>query len=132
MKSLLVSEVFPPMRGGSGRWMWELYRRLPEGSVVIAAGQHADQYQFDATHQLPISRLPLTLPSWGLMSFRSASHYGRLARDLGHLIKRHQPDRLDCGKCLPEGLLAWMCKQWYGTPCLCFVHGEELTLARGS
>src|SRR5690349_8392486 len=112
MKSLLVSEVFPPMHGGSGRWMWELYRRLPAGSVVVAASEHPDQARFDATHDLPITRLPLKLPSWGVASFGGARRYWQLARRLGQLIKQHRPDRLDCGKCLPEGLLAWLCKQW--------------------
>jgi hypothetical protein len=36
---LLISEVFPPKTGGSGRWFWELYRRLPRDSYVIAAGE---------------------------------------------------------------------------------------------
>jgi phosphatidylinositol alpha-1,6-mannosyltransferase len=32
-KSLLLTEVFPPQVGGSGRWFWELYRRLPRGNL---------------------------------------------------------------------------------------------------
>ena len=29
MSVLLLSEIFPPQKGGSGRWFWEIYRRLP-------------------------------------------------------------------------------------------------------
>lgn len=112
--------------------MWELYRRLPEGSVAVAAGEHPEAEQFDSTHSLPIQRLPLKFRNWGLLNLTSSRQYWRLVGRLGKIIKAHRPDRLDCGKCLPEGLLAWMCKQRYGIPYLTFVHGEELTLARGS
>ena len=38
MTTLLVSEIFPPKIGGSGRWFWELYSRLPGGAYAVAAG----------------------------------------------------------------------------------------------
>lgn len=35
MSILLLSEIFPPKHGGSGRWFYELYRRLPNGVVTV-------------------------------------------------------------------------------------------------
>jgi hypothetical protein len=35
VKVLLIAEVFPPRSGGSGRWLWELYRRLDGVSVQV-------------------------------------------------------------------------------------------------
>ena len=35
--TLLVSEIFPPVHGGSGRWFWEIYRRLPRESYLIVS-----------------------------------------------------------------------------------------------
>ena len=39
---LLVSDLFPPRTGGSGRWLWELYRRLEGVRIQIAAGEAPD------------------------------------------------------------------------------------------
>ena len=32
---LLLSEVFPPKTGGSGRWFWDLYSRLDPDRVIV-------------------------------------------------------------------------------------------------
>jgi phosphatidyl-myo-inositol dimannoside synthase len=132
VKILMISEVFPPRVGGSGRWFWELYRRLPREAVLIAAGQSAHAEEFDRSHDLRVTRLPLTFTTWDILSLRGLRQYAAAARLLDALVKRDRPDVLHCGKCLPEGLLAWLVKQRRGTPYLCFVHGEELTLARTS
>src|SRR5215475_5459482 len=60
MSHLLLSENFPPRTGGSGRWFWETYRRLPRPGYVIAAGQDPRAAAFDRTHDLRVRRLPLT------------------------------------------------------------------------
>src|SRR5262245_33284140 len=70
MTTLLVSEIFPPRTGGSGRWFWEIYRRLTSQRILIAAGEHPHQDAFDRSQPLAIERLPLSLPSWGLAGLR--------------------------------------------------------------
>ena len=129
MKHLLVSEVFPPRTGGSGRWFWEIYRRLPRASCAVAAGEHPRQEEFDRTHNLRLARLPLTFSTWGVASRSGLRQYGGMARRLLRLARADRVGMLHCGKCLPEGFLAWLLKRWCGMPYLCYVHGEELNLA---
>ena len=50
MSVLMLTEVFPPRTGGSGRWFWELYRRLPREDFVVMAGEDPRQDAFDRTH----------------------------------------------------------------------------------
>ena len=135
MTILLLSQVFPPGPGGSGRWLWELYRRLPNIQVHVAAGKGhgpAVTSAFDQASTLPIDRLPLSLANWGLWHPRSSLQYARALVDLGRMVARIRPDVIHCGKCLPEGLLAAMIERVAGTPFVCYVHGEELSLARTS
>ncbi len=132
MKALLVSEVFPPQTGGSGRWLFELYRRMPAGSVVVAAGEYAGGEAFDREQSLAIERLPLTFPTWGCFSRQGAVHYWQALRRLREMIRRHEPATLHCGKILPEGWLAWLVKLRLGLPYVLFVHGEELSVAASS
>jgi len=131
-KALLVSEVFPPQTGGSGRWFWEIYRRLPRESCVVAAGEYPRHEEFDRTHDLHLVRLPLTFSTWGIGSLAGLRQYARTAWRLWRLARAERASVLHCGKCLPEGFLAWLLKRCCGLPYLCYVHGEELTLAATS
>jgi phosphatidyl-myo-inositol dimannoside synthase len=129
---LAVAQVFPPRHGGSGRWLWELYRRMPAGAVHVAAGEHPAAAAFDSSHGLPTTRLPLDLPGWGVAAPRSAWAFARTLWQIARLHRVVSPDVVHCAKALPEGLLAWALQRGTGRPYWCFAHGEELTLARTS
>ena len=105
-KTLLVSEIFPPKTGGSGRWFWEIYRRLPREAYMIAAGKDARQDEFDQTHDLRLTRVPLTLGDWGICSLRGFRGYGKAYRAVRRIVKREKIDRIHCGRMLPEGWIA--------------------------
>jgi phosphatidylinositol alpha-1,6-mannosyltransferase len=120
------------MQGGSGRWLWELYRRLPAFDVAVLAGPAAGDAAFDAAAPLAIERLDRSFPSWGLLRPASARAYLSAARRLAALVDRHRPAVVHCGKCLPEGLVAAHVLRRSGIPFWCFAHGEELTLAETS
>jgi len=132
MTTLLLTEVFPPQTGGSGRWFWEIYSRLPRDQYVIAAGEHPQQAEFDSHHNLRVVRLPLRLRSWGLLGWQAFRDQWRVFRQVRGIVKNQRIGMLHCGKCLPEGLTALLLQKWCGLPYLCFVHGEELNLALGS
>jgi phosphatidylinositol alpha-1,6-mannosyltransferase len=129
LKVLLIAEVFPPRSGGSGRWLWELYRRLERMTVHVAAGAAPGADAFDRSSPMSIERMPLSFTNWGLWSARGAGHYARAAFHVNRMLSRVGPDVIHCGKCLPEGLIAALVARWHGIPFHCFVHGEELTLA---
>lgn len=132
MTTLLISEVFPPRTGGSGRWFWEIYRRLPREQFLVAAGEAPGHEAFDRTHDLRLVRLPLTLPSWGVRSLRELRDYWRPVRALRRFIKAERVSMIHCGRCLPEGLMALALKYWTGVRYACYVHGEDMTLATTS
>ena len=125
MARLLISEIFPPKTGGSGRWFWELYRRLPPDSYVIAAGEDPRQEAFDRMHDLRVVRLPLTMRAWGLRSLTGLRGYTLAIRRLLPLVRREGVTEVYCGRCVPEGVMALALKLWAGLPYACFVHGEE-------
>lgn len=132
MKILLLAQVFPPQTGGSGRWLWELYRRLDSMDVHVAAAETPGDATFDAASALPVSRLPLQFRNWGIVDPRGLARYWRAFGRLSSLVARLRPDILHCGKCLPEGLLAVALSRRHGVPFSCYAHGEELTLASTS
>ena len=132
MTILVLSEVFPPKIGGSGRWLWELHRRLDGFDVHVVADKIPGAAEFDASSTLPIHRIPLRFADWGPSDARAGVQYARTFFRLNRLVARIRPDVIHCGRCLPEGLLALMVKGRRNTPFSCFAHGEELTLANTS
>jgi phosphatidylinositol alpha-1,6-mannosyltransferase len=132
MTTLLVTNVFPPKAGGSGRWFWELYRRLPREEVVIAAGDHPGHAEFDRGHDLRVVRMPIGLPSWGIAGIRPLAGYWGLVRRLRAVCRQHKIDTIHAGCILPEGFAAWLLKRFAGVKYLLFVHGEEMRIAGGS
>jgi phosphatidylinositol alpha-1,6-mannosyltransferase len=129
---LVLSDVFPPRTGGSGRWLWELYRRMEGADVHVIAGDAPDADVFDRAAPMSIERIPLSFTNWGLWHLRGAGQYGKATMAVSSVVARIRPGVIHCGKCLPEGLIASWIKRWYGIPFQCFVHGEELTLAATS
>lgn len=129
MKTLVLSEVFPPRTGGSGRWLHELYRRWPASQVSVLAGGCAAEAAFDRAQPLPISRMPLTFESWGLVGYRNVRQYTAAYRHVAAEVKRQQITEIHCGRVLPEGFIAWMVNMRHRVPYACYIHGEELNTA---
>jgi phosphatidylinositol alpha-1,6-mannosyltransferase len=123
---LLVSDVFPPKHGGSGRWFWETYCRLPRDKVVIAAGEDARQSDFDHKHDLRVFRVPLAMTQWGLRSIAGLTGYARGFRKVRRLVRAEEIGVVHAARNLPEGFLAWMIRKWTGIPYACYVHGEDV------
>jgi len=132
VRILLVSEIFPPEHGGSGRWFWEIYSRLSRESIFIAAGQHPDEESFDNGHDLPLERIPLTMNAWGIRSFEGLRGYWRGFRNIRRLVRRERITILHAARCLPEGVMAWTIKRRLGVPFICYVHGEDVNSASHS
>jgi phosphatidylinositol alpha-1,6-mannosyltransferase len=130
--ALLVSEIFPPHVGGSGRWFWEIYRRLSADEYLVAAGEHPDQAAFDLTHSLEVHRLPLKMREWGVRSWTGLRGYGKAIRSLHQLVRRRRIGMVHCGRCLPEGVMALALKWSLQVPYLCYVHGEDIGAALNS
>jgi phosphatidylinositol alpha-1,6-mannosyltransferase len=122
---LLVSEIFPPQHGGSGRWLYEVYHRMPAGSVVVAVGEHGLAKEFDAHSGVTTERVPLHLDKWGAFGFRGIAQYWRLAARIRALVRKHKSNELHVARCLPEGFAAWLLRTIYGNPYVVYVHGEE-------
>jgi phosphatidyl-myo-inositol dimannoside synthase len=132
LPTLVISRVFPPQVGGSGRWLWELYSRFPRGEIVVAAGRSDGDTEFDKTHELPVMRLPLATQSLGIMHWRGTPEYLRAFRTLRRAAKANEISEVHAACVLPEGFLAWMLGRSLGLPYRLFVHGEELSIVAQS
>ncbi|WP_417518012.1 glycosyltransferase family 4 protein [Marinobacter sp.] len=128
-KILLVSEIFPPTHGGSGRWFWEIYSRFPEGSVACLVGEHPDAETTDPAFPHPIYRFTLNSSEWGLRSISGLRYYLKAWNRLRKLVKGEGVAQIHCGRILPEGLAAMFINLTHRVPYTCYVHGEDVEVA---
>ncbi|NDW21621.1 glycosyltransferase [Alteromonas hispanica] len=131
-KVLLLTQNFPPTDGGSCRWFWELYSRLPTDKVVVATDIVDGSEQFDNTHNMLVERIPLFSKEWGIISLAGILFYLRSIKNVMKLVKKHQIEEIHCGRVIHEGVIALAVKMFTGVPYKCFVHGEDVETAATS
>ena len=131
-KIMLLSDIFPPKTGGSGRWFREIYSRLPRERVLVAAGTGAGTEEFDRTHDLDIMRLPLEMRTRGIRGVANVKHYWRLSAQIRRIVKERGISSIHCARNLPEGFMAWMVRQRTGVKYTCYVHGEDVGVSATS
>ncbi|MGQ8364681.1 glycosyltransferase family 4 protein [Glaciecola sp. 1036] len=127
MKTVLVlTENFPPMHGGSGRWFDELYSRLGDCKVIILADDKVDTQAFDKDYKLTIVRANLRSYEWGFKSLTGIKFYWNAVKALHKVVKQYKVDEIHCGRVIHEGVTAWLHKLIWKTPFICYVHGEDI------
>jgi len=131
-KTLLISEVFPPLHGGSGRWFWEIYSRYPKGAVEVLTDKSSGAQETDSSFPHPVHRIAMSAQPWGIASLAGLRFYFRTWRKLDSLVRDHEIAQVHCGRVIPEGLPAMINKFRRGTPYTCYVHGEDVEIARTS
>ena len=128
---LIVSENYPPVVGGSSRWVGRIARHWPgEVSVVAAEGPGlAGQERVDGAR---IRRVRFAFPSWAPDTLASAASYVRLVAQVVRIVRARRPQVILCGRGVPEGVVARAAKALTGVPYVCLVHGEEVTICGAS
>lgn len=131
-KTLVLTENFPPLSGGSGRWFWELYSRLPKEQYLVVADDTPEALAFDKTHDVNVIRMPLKSAEWGFRSKAGLSFYWRCFKQLRKIIKQHQITHIHTGRVIHEGVTAWLLSLVTGVKLITFVHGEDVETAATS
>lgn len=129
---LVLTENFPPISGGSGRWFWELYSRLPANNIVVVTNLHDKGSEFDAKAPMTIERIPLSSKEWGFKSITGLRFYYKTLMQLHRLVKQYNIDEIHCGRVIHEGVSAWLLSLLSNIKYVCYVHGEDVETAATS
>lgn len=131
-KTLVLTENYPPVRGGSSRWFYELYRRLGREKYLVATNKtelNIDQFE---ENQLNTYRFHLSSKEWGIKSFVGLRFYFNSVKTLFKLIRTEKITSIHCGRVIHEGVIAWLLSFITPIEYLCFVHGEDVEVAATS
>jgi phosphatidylinositol alpha-1,6-mannosyltransferase len=131
-KILLLSEIFPPLNGGSGRWFWDLYTRLPDDKVHFLVGKTKGTKEIDGLLKNRITRVDLTSTQWGLIHPIGLMFYLATFFKVMFTVILKNCDSIHCGRCLPEGFIGAIVKMVTGKSLVCYIHGEDIETAKTS
>ncbi|HEX2217993.1 MAG TPA: glycosyltransferase family 4 protein [Gemmatimonadales bacterium] len=120
---LLLTYDFPPIGGGIARWMAELAKRYPPGSLVVSTGQHPDAPDVDATFPNRVDRLPLAARK--LRTLRGLLFWSRRA---AVLTRECGAEFIWCGNMKPAAYPAKWTMERLGTPFGVLLHGGDLLI----
>jgi phosphatidylinositol alpha-1,6-mannosyltransferase len=120
---LLLTYDFPPIGGGIARWMAELAKRYPRGSLVVSTGQHPDAPDVDATFPNRVDRLPLAARK--LRTLRGLLFWSRRA---AVLTRECGAEFIWCGNMKPAAYPAKWTMERLGTPFGVLLHGGDLLI----
>jgi phosphatidyl-myo-inositol dimannoside synthase len=118
---LLLTYDFPPIGGGIARWMAELARRYPAGSLVVSTGQQGDASDVDAGFPNRIDRL--AIPSRRLRTFQGILLW---SRRVAVLARSTEAEFIWCGNIKPAAYPAKWTMERTGTPFGILLHGGDL------
>src|SRR5580693_1414375 len=114
-KVLIVSNDFPPRRGGIQSFVHALASRMPAGSAVVYAPRWEGAAEFDARQPFPVIRHPpslmLPVPS--------------VARRATRILAEHGCDTVLFGAAAPLGLLAPSLRRAGAGRIVAITHGHE-------
>src|SRR5947207_10746979 len=125
-KTLVVTNDFPPRRGGIQSFVHGLACRLPPGSAVVYAPSWEGAAEFDARQPMPVIRHPTSL----MLPVPSVTRRAVAA------LTEHGCDRVLFGAAAPLGLLAPALRRAGSERIVALTHGHEagwaaLPAARG-
>lgn len=123
MNILLSSEIFPPTHGGSGRWFYELYSRLPD--VAVSVLTHTQHDHLDSFPHPLISSFMVS-EEWGLKSITGLQFYWRQILKTYNECKSRQITQIHASRILHEGFVCAVVSRWLNIPLIIFVHGEDV------
>ncbi len=126
----MVSEVFPPAIGGSGALLENIYRRLTDTRVRVLADEAPEEVPA-YPGPLPVQRVRMAAPDWGVIRPSSLGRHLRVARAIRKALES-EPAVVHCARALPEGLSAAMALTARAGRYVCWLHGEELGYASTS
>lgn len=122
-KILLLSEIFPPTHGGSGRWFYELYKRLVDIDITVMTNLSS---QDRPTFPHKIIDTQLSSNEWGVFSLNGLRFYFSKIKETLHYCKVNKITQIQAGRVLHEGLIATVVSRILNIELVIFVHGEDI------
>ncbi|MFY7876311.1 MAG: glycosyltransferase family 4 protein [Pirellula sp.] len=122
----LISEIFPPVVGGSGKWFYEIFRRLPADQYQIVTDWVPQEGGHEGIPLENIHRIPFLFEDTGALTWKGYQSYDRIKRIILETTAQKTPRVIIAGRMIPEGWIASSVARKRKAKLVCFAHGEEI------
>ena len=130
---LLLSEIYPPQSGGSGRWFNEVYPKISQFQTHCMVQEHSEQTTYDQDYPAQqILRCNLLMKDRAPLSISSAKRYAAIARLVRKNARKLRVNQIHAARPLFEGLTTRLVNITLRLPRVCYVHGEDISVAATS
>jgi phosphatidylinositol alpha-1,6-mannosyltransferase len=131
--AVVLSELFPPVVGGSGELLANVYARLEHVPVTVLTGPapRGNGDPWSQSRAVNVIRSFTWSAQWGVMHPHGLWRHARRTLALRRMSGR-PGTVVHCGRALPEGFDAYLSRQLGGAPYVCWAHGEEIAYAEQS
>jgi len=118
----LLTTDFPPLVGGIGNYLFNVYRQFDLRRTTLIAPEHPNARTFDIVQGYSAARFRQALNVPGI---RGAWQVWRMYVEAGKIVRRHRNLVLHCGH-VNAAVAARKLKRRYGTPYLLWTHALEI------
>jgi phosphatidylinositol alpha-1,6-mannosyltransferase len=106
---------------------------MDPGSFVMVINESIEDTRLlDSQYPQKVVRENLHVKARILSNWNSLLSYQRISQSLSRIVRQDHISAIHAGRPLHEGLVARWMKMRYGTPYLCFIHGEDINVATTS
>jgi phosphatidylinositol alpha-1,6-mannosyltransferase len=126
MKSLLITEQFPPLVGGAAVYFYNLYSRLPPDEIIVLTKKRKGGFEFDAQQKIKIIRTWIWEAPFSIFHPTSIIGPVQLFFIVIFYILRKKIGILHCGTVHPFGECGLLIKKLLGIPYIVYAFGEEI------
>lgn len=121
MKTLLITQDFPPLTGGIANYYWNRVKKMQSNEIVVLMNK-VNSYQLPVTSYQLYYRNFFTKYFW--------PHWLPLIWQAWKIIKKEKPDIIWVGQVLPVGSAVWLLSKILKIKYFVTCHGNDLLRAK--
>jgi len=127
-KTLFLSELYPPLIGGSCSMFASRFRQFPPDRVIVLTKQVEHSETFDHTVTYSIQRI--TLGNSGPKGFEWLGPMWSFFRAGLRLARQEDIQVIECARFLPEGVAGYLIAKLFRKKLVINYHGEDVCVLR--
>jgi phosphatidylinositol alpha-1,6-mannosyltransferase len=116
IRTLFITQDYPPDRGGIARLYGEICKRMPSVDVSTVAAHDPASADEPGIHRM----------AFGMRAAHRPVNILRWTRWAHRFVRRHDIALVHAGNVRPSGYVAAMLRRQLGTPYIVYVHGKDL------
>ena len=124
--TLILTQNFLPVKGGTVTWMLNTYRRYQAGEAVLVTEQCDQGDEVDKALPFPVERIPMKFANWDPTNFSALRGYVHAILNVCKISRQYGVKQIHVARVLPDGLVALLVRWLTQVPYLLYAHGEEI------